>query len=49
MKLIVVDPVAPTNPNTVSSELTNIAITKVENKMTELSMMNLPSGISSST
>ena len=49
MKLIVVDPVAPTNPNTVSNELTNIAMTKVENKMTELSIMNLPSGISSST
>lgn len=49
MKLIVVEPVAPTNPKTVSNELTNMAITKVLNKMTELSMMNLANGISSSS
>jgi hypothetical protein len=49
MKLIVTLPVDPMNPRTVSRLLTNMAITNVENRMTELSMMNLPKGISVST
>lgn len=47
MNEIVVLPVAPTKPSTTSKLLTNIAIKKVANSKTALSMTNLPSGMSS--
>lgn len=46
MKLMAVDPVAPTNPSTTSKDETNMAMVNVMQRMKADSTMKRPSGMS---